>query len=247
MRNFKLILEYNGTGFCGWQKQIKGRRTVQGHLEEKLKKIFKKQIHCIGSGRTDSGVHALGQVAHFKAHTAMKPQQIQKALNAFLDPDVAVLKVEEVPLSFHAQYNAKSKTYRYIILNRFYPSALWRNRACFYPYKLNLSWMRKASGDLKGRHDFKCFQAAATSDPVKNSTRTISSLSIQKQEDFIYITVTANGFLYKMVRNIVGVLLAIGSGQNPKDCIPKLLKSKDRTLAPATAPSYGLYLVSVSY
>ena len=247
MRNFKLTLEYDGAGFCGWQKQAKGRRTVQGHLEEKLEKIFKKKIYCIGSGRTDSGVHALGQVAHVKVDTAMTPKQIQKALNAFLDRDVAVLKVQEVPLDFHAQYSVKSKTYRYTILNRSYPSALWRDRAYFYPYKLNLSWMRQAGRDLKGQYDFKSFQAAAISDPVKNSVRRVSRLNIQSQGGFIHIVITADGFLYKMVRNIVGTLLAVGCGQIPSRSVHKLLKSKDRTLAPATAPAHGLCLVSVCY
>ncbi len=247
MRNFKLTIEYDGAGFCGWQIQSPGKRTIQGHLEEKLQRIFKKKIRCIASGRTDSGVHALAQVFHFKADTAMKPKQIQKSLNAFLDRDVAVLKVQEVPLDFHAQYKVKFKTYRYTILNRSYPSAFWRSRAYFYPHRLNVSWMRKAGLDFKGKHDFKSFQAAALSSPIKNTVRTIKQLSIQKQGDFIHITITSNGFLYKMVRNIVGTLLAVGRGRIPKNSVPRLLKAKDRKLAPATAPSHGLCLVSVKY
>ena len=247
MRNFKLTLEYDGALFSGWQTQEGSIRTVQAHLEEKLERIFKIKIHCIGSVRTDTGVHAVGQVVHFRVDTAMKTVQIQKALNAFLDKDVSVLKVQDVPLNFHAQYHVKSKTYIYTILNRKYPSALWRDRAYFYPYKLNLSLMRKAAGHIKGKKDFKSFQAAAQASPVKTSVRMINKLSISKEKNFIRITVSSNGFLYKMVRNIVGTLLAVGSGQISSDKVPKLLKAKDRKLAPATAPAHGLCLVCVKY
>lgn len=231
MRNFKLVLEYDGTHFSGWQTQATGLRTVQNHLEEKLEKIFKKKVHCQASGRTDSGVHAVGQVVHFKADTAIKPSLIHKALNSFLDRDLSVVKCQEVPLDFHAQKSVKSKTYRYTILNRFYPSALWRDRAYFYPHQLNLSAMRKAAHGLKGTHDFKPFQSAAQRSRIKNTVRTITKLSIVKEGDLVHISVTADGFLYKMVRNITGALIAAGSGRFP----------------PRTAPSYGLCLISVRY
>jgi len=247
MKNFKLTLEYEGTGFCGWQTQAKGLRTVQGHLEEKIERIFKEKVHCSASGRTDSGVHAIGQVANFKVNTIMKSAQIHKALNAFLDRDVSIAKVQEVPLDFHAQYSVKGKTYRYTILNRLYPSAFWRDRAYFYPHKLNLSLMRKAASDIKGKHDFKCFQAASERSKIKNTVRTIKTLSIVKEKDMIHISISSNGFLYRMVRNIVGTLLAIGSGKIPKDSVPRLLKGKDRKLSPPTAPAHGLCLISVRY
>ncbi len=247
MRNFKLTLEYDGAHFYGWQTQAGGLRTVQAHLEEKLERIFKKKVHCTASGRTDTGVHALGQVAHFKVDTFMKTTQIQRALNAFLDKDLSVLKVQEVPLDFHAQYSVKSKTYRYTILNRKFPSALWRDRAYFYPYKLNLSLMRQAAKYILGKQDFKSFQAAAQASPVKTSVRDIQKLAVTKDHDFIYITIASNGFLYKMVRNIVGTLLAVGSGRISKDKVPELLKAKDRKLAPATAPAHGLCMIRVSY
>ncbi|MBF0488986.1 MAG: tRNA pseudouridine(38-40) synthase TruA [Candidatus Omnitrophica bacterium] len=246
MRNFKLILEYDGYEFSGWQFQP-FQRTVQGHVQEKLERIFKKKVNCIASGRTDAGVHAVGQVAHFKVETIMKPAQIHKALNAFLDRDVSVAKVQNVPLDFHAQYSVKNKTYCYTILNRSYPSAHWRNRAYFYPHPLNIPLMRQAARLIKGKHDFKCFQAASESSKIKNTVRTISRLTIVEEGDFIHISITSNGFLYRMVRNIVGTLLSIGSGKLPKDIIPKLLKSKDRKLAPATAPGHGLCLMRVRY
>jgi tRNA pseudouridine38-40 synthase len=231
LRNFKSTLEYDGTAFSGWQTQSEGLRTIQNHLEEKLEKIFKKKIHCQASGRTDRGVHALAQVVHFKTDTNIKPSLIQKALNSFLDRDLSVVKIQEVPLDFHAQKNVKSKTYRYTILNRAYPSALWRDRAYFYPYKLNLSAMRKRASDLKGTHDFKPFQSAAERSRIKNTVRTVKNLSIVKEGDLIHISITSNGFLYKMVRNITGALIAAGSGRLPA----------------RTAPSHGLCLMSVRY
>jgi tRNA pseudouridine38-40 synthase len=246
MRNFKLTLEYDGYEFSGWQFQPY-QRTVQGHLQEKLERIFKKKINCIASGRTDTGVHALGQVVHFKADTIMKPKQIQKALNAFLDRDVSVVKIQDAPLDFHAQYSVKNKTYRYTILNRNYPSAFWRNRAYFYPHNLNLPLMRKAAAKIKGRHDFKCFQAASERSKIKDTVRTISQLTITQEGDFVYITVTSNGFLYRMVRNIVGTLLAVGSKKLPVSAISDLIKAKNRKLSPPTAPSHGLCLMTVRY
>lgn len=231
IRNFKLILEYDGTGFSGWQTQSEGLRTIQNHLEEKLERIFKKKIHCQASGRTDSGVHAMGQVAHFKADTSIRPSLIHKALNSFLDRDLSVIKVQEVPLDFHAQKNVKSKTYRYTILNRPFPSALWRDRAYFYPQHLNVPAMRKAAKKLKGTHDFKPFQSASQRSRIKNTVRTVKNLSIVKKKDLISISITADGFLYKMVRNITGALIAAGSGKYP----------------PRTAPSHGLCLMSVHY
>ncbi len=231
VRNFKLILEYDGTNFSGWQTQSEGLRTIQNHLEEKLERIFKKKVHCQASGRTDSGVHALGQVVHFKADTDIKPSLIQKALNSFLDRDLSVVTVQEVPLDFHAQKNVKDKTYRYTILNRAYPSALWRDRAYFYPHKLNLSAMRKKAKDLKGTHDFKPFQSASQRSRIKNTVRTVKNLSIVKEGDLVHISITADGFLYKMVRNITGALISTGNGR----------------LQPKTAPSHGLCLMSVRY
>ena len=247
MRNFKLTLEYDGTHFSGWQTQAVGLRTIQNHLEEKLERIFKKKVHCQASGRTDQGVHALAQVVHFKAETGIKASLIQKALNSFLDRDLSVVKCQEVPLDFHAQKNVISKTYRYTILNRAYPSALWRDRAFFYPHPLNLSAMRKAAGHLKGTHDFRSFQSAAQRSRIKNTVRTIKALSITKEDDLIHISITSDGFLYKMVRNITGALIAVGSGRMDHGSILKLLISRERILAPRTAPSYGLCLMSVRY
>ena len=231
MRKFKLTLEYDGTAFSGWQTQFQGLRTVQSHLEEKLERIFKKKIHCQASGRTDRGVHAVGQVAHFKADTSIKTSLIHRALNSFLDRDLSVVKIQEVPLDFHAQKDVKSKTYRYTILNRNYPSALWRDRAYFYPYPLDLAAMRKAAKGIKGTRDFKPYQSASERSRIKNTVRTVNKLDIVKECDLVHITITADGFLYKMVRNITGALIAAGNGRG----------------RPRTAPSHGLCLMSVRY
>ncbi len=247
MRNFKLTLEYDGTAFSGWQTQAPGFRTVQAHLEEKLERIFKSKVHCQASGRTDSGVHAVGQVVHFKVESSIKPSLIYTALNSFLDKDLSVIKVQEVPLDFHAQRDVKNKTYRYTILNRKRPSALWRNRAYFYPHQLNVPAMRKAAKTLKGTHDFKSFQSASERSKIKYTVRTIQALTIVKEGDLIHISITSDGFLYRMVRNIVGVLIDVGSGKNLPDSVLKLLKSKEQKSPPRTAPSQGLYLMAVRY
>lgn len=247
MRKFKLTLEYDGAGFCGWQTQAQGLRTVQNHLEEQIERIFKRKLHCHGSGRTDSGVHALGQVAHFKVDTALKPALIQRALNSFLDKDLAVLKVQEVPLNFDAQYSVKSKTYRYTILNRPHPSALWRDRAWFYPGRLNVAAMRRAARLLKGCHDFKAFQSASQRSNLTDTVRTVYRLTVTKEGELVHITVAANGFLYKMVRNIVGALVAVGEGGLSPQGLGEFLKGKARASAPKTAPSWGLCLMSVKY
>ena len=247
MRNFKLTLEYDGTGFCGWQNQAQGERTVQGELEAVFLKIFKQPVHAIASGRTDSGVHARAGAVSFRADTRMKPLEIQKALNSLLPADMAVLKVKEVQAHFHAQYSVKEKTYRYTVLNRKCRSVFLRDRVYFYPFPLNISNMRKAAQHLIGRHDFKSFQAYDPLRAERRTMRTIKKIVIKKEGDLIYMDVTADGFLYKMVRNIAGTLLAIGSGQLPLDEMPKILKAKNRESAWDTAPAEGLCLMKVKY
>jgi len=242
-----MTFEYDGAGFCGWQAQGQGERTVQGELEAVFLKIFKQRVHAVASGRTDSGVHAHGGVVSFKAPTRMKPLEVQKALNSLLPADIAVLDVKEVKADFHAQYSVKEKTYRYTVLNRKCRSAFLRDRVYFYPYPLNVARMRKASEHLIGRHDFKSFQAYDPLRADRQTVRTIKKITIKKEGDLIYIDVTADGFLYKMVRNIAGTLLAIGSGQLPLEDMPKILKAKNRETAWDTAPAEGLSLMGVKY
>lgn len=247
MRNIKLTIEYDGTCFKGWQVQKGDLRTVSGEIIKAAQKLFHKRIKLIGSGRTDTHVHAKGQVANFHVNSTIPAENIKSALNAFLPHDIVILKAEEVPEEFHAQYCAKRKTYRYTILNRPNPSALARNYALHYPYPLNLNRMRSESKCLIGQHDFKSFQAADPSKVREDTVRTVYLLNIRKKEDYIIIEIEANGFLYKMVRNIVGTLLEIGNKSFGKDCLKMILQNKDRAQAGSTAQPQGLCLMSVQY
>jgi tRNA pseudouridine38-40 synthase len=258
LRNIKLTIEYDGTNFKGWQTQAasgdkaasKEQRTIQDEIEKILKKLFKNNIHVIGSGRTDSGVHALGQVANFKTHSAMTIERIQRALNANLPEDIAVVKTEEVSKDFHARYTVKSKTYRYTILNRPGRCALQRNFVLHYPHTLDLRTMREEAKCLVGQHDFKSFAASpAKEQKIKktNTVRTIKRFVITKKGEFITCDIEANGFLYRMVRNIIGTLLDIGNGKLAKGSIKRILAQKDRGQAGATAKSKGLALLEVIY
>ena len=249
MRNIKLTIEYDGTNFNGWQIQGHDQRTVQGEIEKVLHRIFKTQTRLIGSGRTDSGVHAKGQVAHFKADSSLQPIRILKAINTYLPEDVSVVKVEDVTEDFHAQYSVKSKIYRYTVLNSDHRLPLSRFVSFVYPYRLNLAVIRQEAKSLIGKKDFRSFQSfdPALKPKKKNSVRTIKKLTIKKRGDFVYIDIEADGFLYKMVRNIVGTLLEIGSGLKPKGSIKKILRQKDRTQAGQTAAAHGLCLLEVKY
>lgn len=248
-RNIKLTIEYDGTNFQGWQIQPEGQRTVQGEIEGALQKIFKKKIKLIGSGRTDSGVHALGQVGNFVTQSAMSMTEITKALNANLPKDIAITEAKNVPTKFHAQYSAKTKTYRYTIFCRENRSALKKAHCLHYPHKLNVTQMRREASALIGRKDFKSFQAADAAQRPKNKStiRTIKRVDIQKKGDYLYIEIEGNGFLYKMVRNIVGTLLSIGRGSLPKGSMRTILLKKDRNDAGDTAKAKGLSLIKVKY
>jgi len=247
MRNIKLTIEYDGTHFEGWQIQPTGHRTIQGELETALKTILKESIKLIGSGRTDSGVHALGQVANFKTKSDKSLDEIKNALNANISDEIAIINTEEADKDFHAQYSPKSKAYRYRIFNRRVASPHEKNKSLFYPHKLNISFMKEEAKVLIGKHDFKSFQAVDPSKKRENTVRTIKSIIIRKKGDLIEMDITADGFLYKMVRNIVGTLLEIGSKKLEKGSMEKILMAKDRKMAGNTAKSEGLYLVNVSY
>ncbi|MDP8212162.1 MAG: tRNA pseudouridine(38-40) synthase TruA [Candidatus Zapsychrus exili] len=247
MRNIKLTIEYNGTNFCGFQIQPKGKRTVQGEIQNTLKIIFKKNIKIIGSGRTDSGVHATAQVANFKISSSMPTKEIISAINANIDNDITVLEAADVSLDFHSQYNIKSKTYRYTILNRATRCSLEKDFCLLHNRKLNVKHMKDAAKLLIGQRDFKSFQSSDKTRKPGSTIRTIKNIKIKKSGDFIYIDIEANGFLYKMVRNIVGTLLGVGSGRLEKGSIRKILKAKNRNTASPTAPAKGLCLIKAEY
>lgn len=249
MRNIKLTIEYDGTDFNGWQIQAKRNRTVQGEIEKALQKILNKKTRICGSGRTDSGVHALGQVANFRTTATIPCDGLHRALNTYLPDDISILTAKEVPLTFHAQFNAKRKTYRYTILNRREPCAINRRYYTHINYQLNINRMRAAAKFLIGKHDFKCFVA---SNPAKrgkkeSTMRQIYRAEIKKHKDFVVFEIESNGFLYKMVRNIIGTLIDIGVRNHPATAMHDILKSKNRTNAGDTAPPQGLCLYKVSY
>jgi len=246
MRNIKLTIEYDGTNYFGWQIQNKRQsKTVQKTIEKCLQKILQRRIKLIASGRTDAGVHAKAQVANFKTESSLSLEKLQRALNAVLPPDIAITHIEEVKLDFHSRFEAKSKVYRYTILNRPYRSSLLKDSVYFYPYPLDTKLMQRQARILLGRHNFKAFQASDKKE--RNSVRTIKQLKIIKDKDLIYIDIEADGFLYNMVRNIVGTLIEIGRGKFSAGSLRKIMLSKKRRLAGPTLPARGLCLVEVKY
>jgi tRNA pseudouridine38-40 synthase len=264
MPNFKIILEYDGTNYAGWQAQKSKLPTIQETIEKALRKILREKINLIASGRTDAGVHALAQVANFKSDSKVPLEKLQRSLNGLLPADISVTKIEDADNGFHSRFSAKSKTYRYAILNRPCRSAFLREGAYFYPYPLDLKLMQKEARALLGKQDFKSFCASASS--VKDTVRTIKKIVIKRdvqssvfrvqcsefsvrgpQRGLIIIDIEADGFLYNMVRNIVGTLIEIGRGKFPAGSMIRILRSKNRKFAGPTAPARGLVLLKVKY
>lgn len=244
MRNLKLTVEYDGTNFNGWQIQ-KDKRTVQEEIQIALGKILKEEVTVIGSGRTDAGVHALAQVCNFKTEKQIKPQELLFGINTMLPIDIVVTDVQEVDEEFNARISAKKKHYRYVINNSKFPSALNANREYHFKYFLDIESMQLAANDLLGEHDFKAFSASGCS--VKDTTRNIYLLKVNRLGDRVIIDIVGNGFLYNMVRIIVGTLLDIGSGKSDICTIKNMLETKDRTLGGRTVGPEGLYMVGVEY
>ena len=245
-RNIKIILEYDGTNYFGWQSQSgSGRATIQGTLEQALKELTGEDVTTYSSGRTDAGVHALGHVAHFRTESRIPSEAWAPALNHLLPEDIRVLSSEDVPDDFHARYSATGKIYRYVILNRRAPSALHRSRAWLIDRKLNLSAMRRAAGVLIGTHNFSAFRSSACG--AKTPVRNLTALTVTKRGDFVEILLEADAFLMHMARNIVGTLVDVGLGRYTVEAVKQMLLSCDRRKAGRTAPAYGLYLVKVLY
>lgn len=244
MRKLKILIEYEGTRYSGWQCQANGL-AIQEVLQKTLKKITQEKKSVVASGRTDAGVHAEGQVAHFFTASRMNSREFLKAFNSLLPSDIVVKKVQEVDSKFHAQKSATQKTYRYTILNRDFPSALRGRQAHYIASPLNVSAMRRAAKYLVGKHDFSAFQGAGGK--VNSTVRKINSLTIQKKEDWVYFNVVGNGFLKYMVRNIVGTLIQVGQEKITAEQTQVILQSCDRTQAGPTAPARGLCLVAVKY
>lgn len=244
MRNIKLTIEYDGKDFNGWQKQS-SKLNIQGEIERAIKDITGEEVELNASGRTDAGVHALGQVANFKTNSNIPIEKIPIALNTKLKRSVRILNAQEVEENFHSRYNCKKKTYRYIINNSKNGTAIYRNLEYNFPQKLDVEKMQEAVKYFVGEHDFKGFKASGTSS--KSSVRTIYEAKVYKENEKVIIELTGNGFLYNMVRIISGTLVDVGIGKIAPQEITEIIKSGQRERAGKTLPPQGLYLVKVEY
>lgn len=244
MRNIKLVIEYDGKDFNGWQKQP-NKLNIQGEIESVIENITKEKIELIASGRTDAGVHAIGQVANFKTNSSINIDKIPIAINSQIKNSIRIKSAEEVDERFHSRYNCKRKTYRYIIDNSKYGSAIFRNYTYHLPIKLDVQEMKNAIKYFEGEHDFKAFKSSGTSS--KSSVRTIYEAKIKEENENIIIELTGNGFLYNMVRIISGTLVEVGLGKIKASDIPEIIEKGDRQKAGKTLPPQGLFLVKVEY
>lgn len=249
MRNYKLILQYEGTRYQGWQRQESTGNTIQGRLEALLTKMTGAPVEIQGSGRTDAGVHALGQVANFHADISMRAEEVRDYMNRYLPEDIAVIQAEEVPERFHSRLNARGKTYRYQIVNGKVPAVFGRRYSWHIEEPLDTQAMKKAAGYLTGTHDFQSFTSAKKG--KKSTIRTIDSICITTERcagnDKIILSFSGDGFLYHMVRILTGTLVEVGKGLRAPEDIPGLLEQKDRQKSGALAPAQGLTLVEVRY
>lgn len=244
MRRIQLIVAYDGTDFHGFARQ-EHAVTVQGTLEEAIFNLTGQRVEVIGSGRTDAGVHARNQCCIVDIKTPIPTSRLAKALNGRLPQDIVIKEVMDVKADFHPRYMAKKKTYRYQILTSPVNDPFIGKYCYFYPYTLDIEKMQEAARAIEGTHDFKCFCASGSS--VKNTVRTVYSIQVKKEGDLISVDICGNGFLYNMVRIIVGTLIEIGRGKLPKENVKIMIEQKDRTLGGPTAPPEGLTLVEVDY
>ena len=245
IKNFKLAIEYDGGLYHGWQRQ-KNERTVQGEIEQALLRMTGQAIVVIGSGRTDAGVHAEGQVANFHCDTELPPDTFLQGLNSLTPEDIVIRHCEAVADSFHARFDVQSKIYRYGILNRRFPAAVGRQYVWWIRKKLDADRMRLAIVHIVGLHDFKAFEGAGS--PRSSTERRVLRAGLSKRKShYLIIEIEANGFLRYMVRNLVGTLVAVGLNKITPEDFKAILLSKDRDRAGMTAPARGLSLVEVKY
>ena len=244
MTRWALGVEYNGARFCGWQSQV-GVPTVQDALEGALGAVARETIRVVAAGRTDTGVHALGQVVHFDSEVVRRPEAFVRGTNANLGEDVAVLWAQPVAEDFHARFSALGRRYRYVWLNRRVRPSLFRDQVSFDYRPLDASRMQEAAAALLGRHDFSAFRAAQCQ--AKSPVRTVHSLSVERSGPLVVMVIRADAFLHHMVRNIAGVLAAIGAGERPASWAGEVLAACDRAAAGNTAPPHGLYFEAVEY
>ncbi|MBN2557936.1 MAG: tRNA pseudouridine(38-40) synthase TruA [Clostridia bacterium] len=244
MKNIKLVIEYDGTAYCGWQYQPNGP-SIQQIMEDAVFRLTGEHTRLHGSGRTDAGVHALGQTANFHTESKIPPAVFGRALNQLLPGDISIISSCRVADEFHSRFDARGKHYRYLIFNRQERSPFFENRAYRYGKEIDLSKMKAAALHFKGTHDFLGFMASGSD--IEDTTRIIYGIDIGKDGDLIGIDITGSGFLYNMVRIISGTLLECGIGRREPSEIPDIILSGDRKAAGRTLPAHGLYLVRVIY
>ena len=245
MRNIKITIEYDGTRYNGWQTQKNGSG-IQEILTNAIHQVCKDVTKINGAGRTDAGVHAMGQTASFSTECKIPVNKLAAAVNVFLPKDIVIKNAEEVSKDFHARYSAKGKKYMYIVNNSSSRSALNFYREYNFPYELDYKKIKRACEIFEGTHDFRGFMASGSS--VKDTIRTISKIQVKKRDDGrIIFNFTGDGFLYNMVRILVGTLLEVGLGKINVEELKSIIASKDRTKAGKTVPAQGLYLVEVYY
>ncbi|MFQ3548435.1 MAG: tRNA pseudouridine(38-40) synthase TruA [Armatimonadota bacterium] len=244
MRCFKAVVEYDGTEYYGFQIQ-KNVPTIQGELERVISQIMGHSVEVVGSGRTDAGVHASGQVISFKANGTIPVENLCCAANALLPSSIVLLSACEADENFHARYSAKSRIYRYTILNRQMPSALLSRYTWHIKKHLDENAMNRATKYLIGKHDFKCFATKPEKDT--STEREVFESSVSRKEEFVIFEIKANAFLRAMVRSIVGTLVEVGLGEREEDDIVQIMESSDRSRAGKTAPPQGLNLLRVEY
>ena len=244
MRNIKLTIEYDGKEYNGWQKQP-NKLNIQGEIERAIQNITGKQVELIGSGRTDAGVHAFGQVANFKIDSDFPIEKMAIAINSQLKKSICIKKAEEAPQEFHSRYNCHSKTYQYIIDNSEQGTAIYRGLTYHVSQKLDIEKMQKAVAYFVGEHDFSSFKSSGTSS--KSSVRIIYDAKVERNGEKVIICLTGNGFLYNMVRIISGTLVEVGLNNIKPEDITKIIEAKNRQVAGKTLPPQGLFLMSVKY
>lgn len=244
MPRFAAGLEYDGRAYSGWQHQP-GLQTVQGALQGALTRVADAPVECVCAGRTDAGVHALGQVVHFDSDAVRSERGFRLGANSYLPGDVSVVWLREVPAHFHARFAATARSYRYVILNRDSRPGLAAGRATWERRPLDVERMHAAAQALVGEHDFSAFRAIECQS--KSPVRNVESIEVSRDCEWVSISITANAFLHHMVRNIAGLLMSVGEGGSPPERVPTVLAGRDRKASAATAPPDGLYLLSVRY
>lgn len=244
LKNIKLIVEYDGTNYCGWQRQKNGK-TIQETLENAIVEVTGEDIKLIGSSRTDAGVHAKMYVCNFSTSSTIPPDKIGIVIDHKLPKDIVILKSEEVDSTFHSRYSSKGKMYSYTILNRNERAAIGRNYAYQYGRNIDVEAMKKAAVYFLGKHDFSAFKSTGSS--VKDNVRTITEVRVEKDGDYIKIYVAGDGFLYNMVRIMVGTLLEVGEKKVNPEYVKEIIQSKDRKKAGKVVPAKGLCLEKVFF